>query len=383
MKVTAALQIGVSLAVVLALHYDTGLAADSRFEIDLNELPKTVAPPAKRIQTPHPAKTRAARAPAKSGAADGSLRHYTVKPGDHIFKILMRDFGLSNQQAEQLIPDIVRLNGIGDIRRLRVGQELQIPLAPSSRGSRRSDSKQTARHEAAPPLTTEPLTVAEQPAPAAVTTVPAEPETAAAIQPAPAPPPTNPPEPETVKTLQEQSPPPAAPPAKPERVVVSPVTARDRDGIIDAVLDLLAPGWVRNRIVEGGRDSTDGSYVSIKVNRYFEHLGYRYIVNSESDPLTLTLLRLLEVQGDRVVNVGRDEQATAVAARLATRMGLPQQEGDFKVNCLDTGGGELTVRGIRISPAGHYGQQLLITGDQAPKCTAELLAGAETPLAVK
>ncbi len=158
-------------------------------------------------------------------------------------------------------------------------------------------------------------------------------------------------------------------------VVLCPVPARERDGLVDALLDLLAPGWVRNRIVEGGKESTDGSYVSIKVNRYFEHLGYRYIVNTESDPLTLTLLRLLEVQGDRVITIGANEGAIGIAARIAAKMELSQEEGTFRVKCLEPPGGEASVRGIRISPAAPYGQQLLITEDQVPKCTAELLAG--------
>lgn len=52
---------------------------------------------------------------------------YTVKPGDHLFKILMRDFGLSNAEAELFIDEIRRENNIYDIKRLKIGQTITIP----------------------------------------------------------------------------------------------------------------------------------------------------------------------------------------------------------------------------------------------------------------
>ncbi len=369
-------KIGIPLATALAFSGGVGMAAESRFEIDLKELPKAAAPPAKSVHAP-PAASGKPRSTARKVATEGTAR-YTVKPGDHIFKILMRDFGLSNRQAELLIPDIARLNGISDIRRLRVGQELLIPLTPSARSARKSLPTTTAGREPSPqPSPVEVLPADSHPAPAP----PPPPPVPEPVSAAPAAAATPPPGPRAVSAPE----PPAVPsvPEKPSRVVICPVTAKERDGIVDALLDLMAPGWVRNRIVEGGKESTDGSYVSIKVGRYFEYLGYRYIVNSESDPLTLTLLRLLEVQGDRVVNVGRDEGVADLASRLASKMELPQQEGSFRVKCLDPPGVEALVRGIRIAPAGPYGQQMLITGDQVQKCTAELLTGEERPLAGK
>ncbi len=63
----------------------------------------------------------------RSSAAGMSV--YTVRPGDHIFKILMKEYDLSNAEAEALVPEVKRLNGISDIRRLPVGRSLRIPLA--------------------------------------------------------------------------------------------------------------------------------------------------------------------------------------------------------------------------------------------------------------
>jgi hypothetical protein len=52
---------------------------------------------------------------------------YTVKPGDHLFKILMRDYSLSNNEAESFIEEIKRENNIYDIKRLKIGQKITIP----------------------------------------------------------------------------------------------------------------------------------------------------------------------------------------------------------------------------------------------------------------
>ena len=57
---------------------------------------------------------------------------YTVKPGDNLFKILMRDYNFSNKEAESLIEIIKRENNIYDIKRLKIGKKILIPLVPSS-----------------------------------------------------------------------------------------------------------------------------------------------------------------------------------------------------------------------------------------------------------
>ena len=364
------------LAALLCLASGSGQAADSRFEIDLKELPASAPSPAKGGHQPAKPGKRSAPQPSNRRAIpDGTIR-YTVKPGDHIFKILMRDFGLSNQQAERIIPDIARQNGIDDIRRLRVGQELLISLTPS----RRAEKPAKARPDATP----------EPALPARATEQPAE-ITAPVPPSAPSPPPkqeaalpaASPPVPPLTEQPSVPAPPATPPldqPARQVRVAVRSLHAPDMSSSLDILLDLLAPGWGRNRIVETGRDSNDGSYMSIKVDRYFEYLGHRFIVNSENDPLTLTLLRLLEVNGARVVNIGSEEGIAAVASTLVAKMELARREGSFRVKCLDQGGGEYRLQGIWVAPAPPFGQQQLITADQVPGCTAELLDNSEPPV---
>jgi len=95
-------------------------AIDPRFELDPRLLDRTAEPSAVERQG------RTARKTVRSATG---MSDYTVRPGDHMFKILMKEYGLSNAEAEALVPEVKRLNGISDIRRLQVGRSLRIPLA--------------------------------------------------------------------------------------------------------------------------------------------------------------------------------------------------------------------------------------------------------------
>jgi len=107
---------------------DAHAVMDSRFELDpeaLAGLKSTAAKPAKPQQVREKRSYRRHVNKSPSTAAKGSL--YTVKAGDHLFKILMRDYGLSNNEAELFIEEIKRENNIYDIKRLKIGQKIIIP----------------------------------------------------------------------------------------------------------------------------------------------------------------------------------------------------------------------------------------------------------------
>lgn len=98
---------------------------DPRFEIDPQTLKgsksitKSQKSKGKRL-----ARTHVEQPSSKSAKGDV----YTVKPGDHLFKILMRDYALSNDEAESFIEEIKRENNIYDIKRIKIGQKIIIPL---------------------------------------------------------------------------------------------------------------------------------------------------------------------------------------------------------------------------------------------------------------
>lgn len=145
----------VTIQLTLALSRLNAHALDPRFELD----PRTLDAKGD-VQT----KEKRAKDRKKAVRVDGEVSEYTIKSGDHIFKVLMRDYGLSNSEAESLIPEVKRLNDITDIRRLRVGQAIKIPLVRKGSTARTSGStEKRALHEQ--PQTTAVAGSAEEKAP--------------------------------------------------------------------------------------------------------------------------------------------------------------------------------------------------------------------------
>lgn len=157
------------------------LAAPPSFELDLKDLETTKPAPKPRRQTTRlPRKestpSEAPTAASISGTPDDNTR-YTVKPGDFLFKILIRDFGLSNAQAERLIPEIQRLNKLSSATRLEVGQTILIPR-PRQTPPLSSTAKATpSEAPVAVPPTVAPAPPVPPSAPSATVSPPSEPVT--------------------------------------------------------------------------------------------------------------------------------------------------------------------------------------------------------------
>ncbi len=96
------------------------------YDINLKELRKS---PQRRAKT-HRKHTRKAVQVTTSApdTAPQNSNIYTVQQGDFPLLILTRHYGLSQAAAEQLIPEMMRLNNLRNPRDLTVGQRLIIPL---------------------------------------------------------------------------------------------------------------------------------------------------------------------------------------------------------------------------------------------------------------
>ncbi|MBC7964009.1 MAG: LysM peptidoglycan-binding domain-containing protein [Steroidobacteraceae bacterium] len=135
-------------------------------EISLKELRRIAPPrPAKPAQHKHRSRVAAEAENAKA-TKSGNESIYVVKPGEHLFLILMKQYGLSNAAAERLIPEVMQLNGISSPKGLKAGQRLRIPL-PAKEG-RDSASRTSATTEPLPttPAAAEAATQTQPPAPA-------------------------------------------------------------------------------------------------------------------------------------------------------------------------------------------------------------------------
>jgi len=98
---------------------------DPRFELDPKALDKKV--PSHASPVPADRSTQKVRQ-----AVQGAT--YTIKPGDNLFKILIREYGLSNDEAEKLIPRFREINRLGSSERLQVGKTVQMPPLNKLRG---------------------------------------------------------------------------------------------------------------------------------------------------------------------------------------------------------------------------------------------------------
>jgi hypothetical protein len=117
------------LALTGIFIYASGAAgAQDSFDLDLKELRPAPARREPAARQPRPLKP----SPTETTPKAGRESSYTVRPGDNLFLILVRQYGLSNRAAEQLIPEIVRRNGLTEPQKLTVGQRLVIPLAEKS-----------------------------------------------------------------------------------------------------------------------------------------------------------------------------------------------------------------------------------------------------------
>ncbi|MBW4054766.1 MAG: LysM peptidoglycan-binding domain-containing protein [Proteobacteria bacterium] len=111
---------------------------DPRFDLD----PQTLSG-LKGVAKPHHAGgKRSIHTHAKQTSTFAKGGFYTVKAGDNLFKILMRDYGLSNDDAESFIEEIKRENNIYDIKRLKIGQKISVPPL-----HRRSDGSLILSHD--------------------------------------------------------------------------------------------------------------------------------------------------------------------------------------------------------------------------------------------
>lgn len=130
-------------------------AAQEPYDIDLKELRR---PPVRKVKEQRAPRAPEEPVPAATGE-NGENSSYTVRQGDHLFIILMKRYGLSNDAAEQLIPEIMRLNGIRNPKSLSVGQRLLIPLQSATVTAINTSSKKNRQK---PHRSHEPQSAAER-----------------------------------------------------------------------------------------------------------------------------------------------------------------------------------------------------------------------------
>lgn len=325
---------------LLLMQIAPALAAEPSFEIDIRELDRTktvpAAPKKKPAKPSHPAPAKVpSRKKGGPGPADNAgYSRYTVRSGDHIFKILMKDFGMSNSAAEALVPEIIRLNRISDIRKLTIGQTILIPT--------------DARHRRAAGRPAPEKGSPESPAPG---------KQAVAVTPQPA-----------------QTTPPSAEVPTVAAVAVRSIKTSDPAEIVDSLMNILALKWGKNQIVETPPGKGGVGRFSVKVDRYFEHNGKRFILSlSDNDPYTYTLFRLLEVEGYNVVRLGPADDFVKIVSTLLTRLDIPYRYAEQTLVLNDKNRTTTRVTGFLFTRDTIPPRQVLVTESSVAALSAELL----------
>ena len=134
------------------------------------------------------------------------------------------------------------------------------------------------------------------------------------------------------------------------------VTASDPGGIVDAFLNALSISWCRNRIIGSGRSAAIP--FSIRVDRYFEYKGGRYVVSmGEGDTYRCTLMRLLEDAGYRVLKVSVKDDFRAIGEKLLILLGIVPEFGRHALP------GERELAGFVVQQEGSGGRRVVITAE--------------------
>lgn len=321
-------QLGILLVLLAAAIGQSSHAAagPDNFDIDIKDLHHGPAAP----KAQHHAVTAAAResTEADAGKHEG-FSTYTVRPGDHLFLILMRHYGLSNRRAELLIPEVMRLNGIRNHLALTVGQRLTIPLPQPQAKSRKTphatEPKEPRQAVASPaPETTSPAPEIVQEKQTAAET-PAAPATQTA---APLPDQTAPQPPAAVTTA-----------ATPE---VMPSHPTDTTGEQRITINAAPPCDLANSIArEMGLLVPDKSLVPGASTFTAEYAGITVVVACGLPKDTAyTYERLLARHDVRLLDFDRKESCKSVVEKMAQLLGLsylpadPSAAGDPPVTYL-------------------------------------------------
>jgi hypothetical protein len=261
---------------------------------------------------------------------------------------------MSNDRAEELLPEIIRINDISNIKNLQVGQKLLIPASDHHR-----TAKGAKKEESCPPR--------PQPAQAAAVSEKAKPA-AKVTAPAPAIAHEAPKAHKAAKASVAHAPmaPPLAPPTAPLPGAALPaqassaptwvcsVSQKDQGAMVDSILNALSVTWCRNRIVQSEQAASIA--FSIRVDRYFEYKGGRYIVSiGEADAYNYTLIRLLEDAGYKVLRLGAAEDFKSVSEKLLTMIGVAPDFGKHELQ----GGKQMSGFLVQQDDAG--GRRVIIT----------------------
>jgi hypothetical protein len=137
------------------------------------------------------------------------------------------------------------------------------------------------------------------------------------------------------------------------------------------LIEALSLKLEKNRIISGVLGGGTDNRFSIRVEGYFENSGRRYILAcGDHDPYHYTLMRLLQIQGYRLITVQDRDDFAAVASNLFTQLNYPHIYGRHE---LDYDHFTISVTGFKVTRTGDTVAQMLITTRPSDPMFTELV----------
>lgn len=362
------LSYGVAAAAVFFLisisHAAPSWCAEQSFELDLSELEKK-APAAEKTprNTGRQVKKKVKKAAGKKYAAPapptaedlrGEFVNYTIRPRDHIYKALTTRFGLTSERAEALIPRILRVNGIRDIRGLRIGRTIRIPVVEGM---------------SVPAASVKP---AAPPAPPAVPSPPGPPAAPTTVAP---------PSPSPKESGLEKAPaatPAPSTPAKGAKVMPRSVPAGEIAAVADGILDALSLQFKKSHSIDVPVGGSQGGVITINADRCFEYDGKRFCLDFKDAGAEGTMRsRILELSGYRHITLDPKDDFRSATGKILAALEIPSSYRKHTLVPASGGSGVLGVEGYLLKGRGANGEHLLLTVPFTDKALYGLIQAGE------
>ncbi len=321
--------------------------AEQSFELDLSELEKkdpaaekpsrNTGRQIKKKVKKAAGKKHAAPAPPAAEDLQGEFVNYTIRPRDHIYKVLTTRFGLTSERAEALIPRILRVNGIRDIRGLRIGRTIRIPVLEGM------SVPAASVKPAAPPAT-----------PAAPSPGEVGPEKTPAATSAP------------------------STPAKGSKVMPRSVPVGEIAAVTDGILDALSLQFKKSHSIDVPVGGSQGGVITIHADRYFEYDGRRFCLDFKDAGAERAMRsRILELSGYRHITLDPKDDFRSATGKILTALEIPSSYRKHALVPASGDSGVLEVEGYLLKGRGAKGEHILLTAPLQDKALYGLIQAGE------
>ncbi|MDD3293731.1 MAG: hypothetical protein PHG20_03495 [Geobacteraceae bacterium] len=338
--------------------------AEQSFELDLSELEKK-APAAekpsrntgrqvKKNVKKGAGKKHAAPAPPTAEDLRGEFVNYTIRPNDHIYKVLTTRFGLTSERAEALIPRILRVNGIRNIRGLRIGRTIRIPVLEGMSVPAASVKPAVPPATPAVPSSPGPSAAPATVAPPAPSPVEGAPEKTTAATPAP------------------------STPAKGSKVIPRSVPAGEIAAVADGILEALSLQFKKSHSIDVPVGGSQGGVITIPTDRYFEYDGRRFCMDfRDAGAEGAMRSRILELSGYRHITLDPKDDFRSATGKILVALEVPSSYRKHTLVPASGDSGVLEVEGYLLKGRGTKGEHILLTVTPQDKALYGLIQAGE------